>query len=253
MKIIGMIHLDALPGYPQHEGMSKVLEHALYDAHQLEDGGIDSILLENTYDDPQQKILGTEQIVAYTVAAQKVKENIQVPFGICCLFNDYKSALSIAKIVGADFVRVPVFTEAVLTSYGFIESDPYDVITFRHKIDANDIKILADVRVKHAHSLSERPIEESAEEILNGGADELVITGRYTGDMPALDDLKAVRTALPNSYINIGSGTNPDNIKTLGLYADAAIVGTYLKDDDGRMNSSRVVSLRQLIQIETRG
>ena len=120
-----MIHLDALPGYPQHEGMSKVVEHALYDAHQLEDGGIDSILLENTYDDPQQKILGTEQIVAFTVAAQKVKENTQVPLGICCLFNDYKSALSIAKVVGADFVRVPVFTEAALTSYGFIESDRF--------------------------------------------------------------------------------------------------------------------------------
>ena len=246
-KIIGMIHLDALSGYPQHRGMDRVIKNALHDAVELEKGGVDSILIENTDDDPHQKVLGPEQIAAYTLAAQKIAENTNLPLGICCLFNDYKTALSIAKIVGAEFVRVPVFNEAVISSSGIIEADPYDVIVFRDKINANHIKILADVQVKHAYSLSRRPIQESAAEILHFKADELVITGRFTGDMPALEDLKAVREALPDSHINIGSGTTPDNVKTLTEYANAVIVGTYFKVD-GRMNAEKVKELRKAIE-----
>ena len=247
MKIIGMIHLDALPGYPQHRGMGCVLENALYDLSELEKGGVDSILMENTDDDPHQKILGAEQIAAYTFVAEKIAEKTKLPLGICCLFNDYRAALSIAKVIGAEYVRVPVFNEAVIASSGIIEADPYDVIAFRDKIRANDIRILADAKVKHAYSLSRRPIEESAAEILHFKAEELVITGRFTGDMPALEDLIAVRHALPDSYINIGSGTTPENIKTLAEYANATIVGTYFKVN-GRMNSSMVKNLRGVLE-----
>jgi uncharacterized protein len=243
MKLIGMIHLDALPGYPQHKDMEEVIEHALHDATHLEKGGVDSILIENTDDDPHQKVMGTEQIAGYTLAAQKIRETVDIPLGICCLFNDYRSALSIAKVIGADFVRVPVFNEAVVASSGIIEADPYDVIAFRHKIGADDIRILADAKVKHAYSMSGRPIEESAAEALHFKADELIVTGRFTGDMPAMADLKAVREALPNSYINIGSGTTPENVYQLAEYANAAIVGTYFKAANGRMHEIRVRSL----------
>ncbi|MBS3102170.1 BtpA/SgcQ family protein [Candidatus Woesearchaeota archaeon] len=245
-KLIGMIHLDALPGYPQHQGVERVIEHALHDLTQLQEGGVDSILIENTDDDPHLKVLGPEQLAGYTMVAEKIAANVSVPFGFCALFNDYKAALSIAKVAGGSYVRVPVFNEAVIASSGIIEGNPYDVISFRDKIKANDVKILADVQVKHAYSLSRRPIQESAVEILHFYADELIVTGRFTGDMPAMEDLRAVRAALPNSYINIGSGTTPENVKKLGEYADAVIVGTYFKVD-GRMNASRVKELRKQV------
>jgi len=229
MKIIGMIHLKTLPGYPQHQGMKTVIQQALQDASILEQGGVDSILIENTDDDPHQKQVSPETIAAFTIVANKVKEKITKPFGICVLWNDYKASLAIAKVTGASFVRIPVFTEAVVTASGIIESNPYDVISYRQKIKANEIRILADVQVKHASSLAIRSIEESSVEALHFGADEIVITGKFTGDCPNLVKLSAVRKANPTATVVIGSGTTPSNLNELAKYADKVIVGTYFK------------------------
>ena len=244
-----MIHLPTLPGYPQHKGMNIVKEKALYDAHQLKEGGIDKILIENNDDNPHRKLLGPEQIAAYSVVAYMINEELKgdVPLGICCLWNDPISALAIANQVGADFIRVPIFTEASLPAPGYIQGRPYDLITYRDKLKLNHVRILADVDVKHASSQSRRPIEELAADILGSTADELIITGTRTGVMPLEDDLKAVRDALPDCYINIGSGTTPENIEILKKYANAFIVGTYFKDDNGRISSSRVETLKALM------
>lgn len=242
MEIVGMIHLKTLLGYPQHESMEKVIEQAVSDAVTLEEGGVDALLLENTDDDPHQKIVGPEVISAFTLVAQEIKKRITLPVGICVLWNDYKASLAIAKAIGAEFVRVPVFTEAVLTASGIIEGNPYDVISYREKIKANDIKIMADVQVKHAAMLAKRPIEESAKEALHFGADEIIVTGRFTGDCPDLEELRKVREACPKAIIIIGSGTIPNNFLDLAKYADKAIVGTYFKPN-GKIELERVEEL----------
>ena len=126
-----------------------------------------------------------------------------------------------------------------MTACGIIEANPYDVITYRERLKAPDIKIMADVQVKHAAMLAKRPIEESARETLHFGADELIITGRFTGDAPDLTQLKRVRKACPKATIAIGSGTKPNNFKDLDKYADKAIIGTYLKKN-GRIEPERV-------------
>ena len=234
-----MIHLKTLPGYPQHQGMGTVIKQAVEDALLLQEGGVDSILIENTDDDPHQKDVSAEIIAAFTLVANKVKEKITIPFGICVLWNDYKASLAIAKVTGANFVRIPVFTEAVVTASGIIESNPYDAISFREKIKALDVKILADVQVKHASSLAPRPIEESAMEALHFGADEIIVTGRFTGDCPDLIKLAAIRQANHAATIVIGSGTTPTNINELSKYADKAIVGTYFKPQ-GKLDLAKV-------------
>ncbi|MBU0666903.1 MAG: BtpA/SgcQ family protein [Nanoarchaeota archaeon] len=239
MKIIGMIHLDSLPGYPQHKTMKSVVDNALKDAEALEKGGVDAILLENTYDDPHTKKVGAEIIAAYTAVALEVKRAVKIPIGICVLWNDYKAALAIAKVVGATFVRVPIFIEAAVTASGIIEGEPYNVISYRKKLDAENIGILADVQVKHAGHLVTRAIEDSAMEAIDFQADQLIITGKRTGDSPVIDDLKRVRKALPKAIIVVGSGTTPENIKELSRFADAVIVGTFFKKK-GRIDETKV-------------
>ncbi len=240
-----MIHLKTLPGYPQHQSMSNVINQAVNDAHLLQEGGVDAILIENTDDDPHQKIVSTEVVTAFTLVADAVKKATSLPIGICVLWNDYKASLAIAKVTGCSFVRIPVFTEAVLTASGIIEGNPYDVISFREKIKALDIKILADVQVKHAIMLANRPITESATEALHFGADEIIITGRFTGDSPNLEELKMIREACPKASIVIGSGTTAQNFQELSKYADSAIVGTYFKPE-GKIVLSRVKELTSL-------
>jgi len=234
-----MIHLKTLPGYPQHQGINEVMKQALSDAHLLQEGGVDAILIENTDDDPHQKIVSQEIIAAFTLVADAVKKATSLPVGICVLWNDYKASLAIAKVTECDFVRIPVFTEAVVTASGIIESNPYEVISYREKIKAHHIKILADVQVKHAAMLAKRPITESAAEALHFGADEIIITGRFTGDSPNLDELKIVRELCPRATIVIGSGTTAQNYQDFAKYANKAIVGTYFKPE-GKIILSRV-------------
>ena len=240
-----MIHLKTLPGYPQHLNMDEIIRQAVRDAHILEEGGVNALLLENTDDDPHQKTVSTEVLAAFTLVADAVKKATSLPIGICVLWNDYKASLAIAKVVGASFVRIPVFTEATLTSCGIIEGNPYDTISYREKIKALNIKILADVHVKHAASLVHRPITESAVEALHFGADEIIMTGRFTGDSPNLEELKKVRDACPKATIVIGSGTTAQNYHELAKYADKAIVGTYFKPE-GKIVLSRVKEITGL-------
>ena len=48
MEIIGMIHLETLPGYKDHKSMEHVTEKALEEAEILEKGCVDAILVENS-------------------------------------------------------------------------------------------------------------------------------------------------------------------------------------------------------------
>ncbi len=246
MKIIGMVHLDSLLGYPNCN-LDKVMQNALADAKVLKEGGVDAILVENTGDDPHRKICGPETVATMTLIARQIIEEIKLPVGICVLFNDYKAALAIAKATGASFVRIPVFTEAVVAACGIIEGKPYEVISYGKQIGAENIKIYADIQVKHATQLARRPIEESAKEALEYGADGIIITGRYTGDSPILNDLQKVRKACPDAFILIGSGINVKNISDFSKYADGAIVGTYFKDKGERIVKERVERLTKII------
>ena len=226
-----MVHLKTLPGYPQYTSMDEVIGQAVNDALILEEGGVEAILIENTDDDPHRKEVLPEVIAAFTLVAKAIRERVKLPIGICVLWNDYKASLAIAKVCGASFVRIPVFTEVVVTASGVIEAEPYEVISYRQKLNAGNIKIMADIQVKHAAMLAKRPIEESAKEALHFGADEIIITGRFTGDSPNIEELKKVIEACPEATIVIGSGTSPDNFKELSKYADKAIVGTYFKEE----------------------
>lgn len=240
--IIGMIHLKALFGYPQHSSHETVLNAALYDARALVAGGVDAILIENTDDDPHQITVQPEVIAEFTLVAKAVKDAVSVPIGICVLFNDYKASLAIAKAVGATFVRIPVFTEAVVTASGLIIANPYDVITYRRHIAAENIKLYVDIQVKHAAMLAKRPIGESCQEAVHFGADKIIITGKYTGDAPIINDLAAARIACPEATIVVGSGMTPENLPVLGKYADEFIVGTYFKPN-GVVDTERVRTL----------
>ena len=61
------------------------------------------------------------------------------------------------------------------------------------------------------------------------GSDALIVTGNATGERPTTDDLQAVRVAVGDFPILVGSGTNPQNVNALLRFADGAIVGSALK------------------------
>lgn len=224
-----MVHLAPLLGVQNAPSLEKNLELAIYNTKVLEKAGYDALIIENNYDLPHDIFVKPNVIASFTYIASKISEATKLPIGISVLWNDHYTALSIAKIIGATFVRIPVFVDKVKTSYGIVTGTPGDVIAFRNEIKANNVSLLTDIQVKHSELLNVRPIQESALEAMEKGSDGLIITGKWTGDAPKTDDLAQVRNAVDNFPIFIGSGANIDNVDVLTKYADGIIVGTSIK------------------------
>lgn len=237
--IIGALHFNPLIGYEGFTSLEEVLQKAIKELVYLENGGVDSIILENNYDLPHSIIVGHETVAAMTFLGEKLAEKATVPLGISVLWNDYEAALSIAKVIGARYIRVPVFVDTVETSYGIVKGNAASVIAFREKIQAEGIGLFTDIHVKHAKLLSSFSIEESAALAIKSGSDALIITGKWTGDAPQIEELEKVRKSIGEFPIIIGSGADENNIKILRPFANGVIVSTALKtgvNDPAKVN-----------------
>ncbi len=227
--VIGMVHFMPLLGYEGYSGIETVLNKALYDLRALEKGGVDGILIENNYDVPHKIFVEPETIACMTYLVKEIINKTDLPVGVSVLWNDYKTALSVAKVCGGRFVRIPVFVDNVETNYGKIFGVAEDVIAYRKKIKAENVLLFTDIHVKHAKLLSKYSITESAEKAIQKGSDALIVTGKWTADAPLMDDLRRVREKVGNFPILIGSGASKENVKKLLSFADGVIVGTSLK------------------------
>ena len=124
-KIIGMIHLLPLTGYPKHPGMEIVIKQALEDLAILEKGGVTAVLVENENDHPHQVKAGPEIISAITIVVSEVVKKAKAPVGVEVLLNDPQASLAIAKITGAKFIRTDYFVDKMWRQkYGQMEIDP---------------------------------------------------------------------------------------------------------------------------------
>lgn len=227
--IIGVIHFPPLLGYENYPGFEYIKNKALNDLKALEQGGVDAILLENNYDIPHKIFVEPETIVQMTLLTKMVRERTKLPLGIIVLWNDYKASLSIAKTIGAQFIRLPVFVDKVKTNYGTITGESKKVITYQKKIKAETIAIFTDIQVKHAKMLEKKSLIASAKQAIKAGSDGLIITGKWTGDAPRLEALKKVKKSVGDFPVLIGSGITDKKIKKFFKYADGVIVGTFFK------------------------
>ena len=228
--IIGMVHCLPLPGSAGFDGdYQKIVNHAVTDAKILEQAGVDAVMVENMGDAPFTALLNTAQIASLSAVAMAVKESISIPMGIDAAFNDCKASLAIAGIVGADFVRIPVFVDTVLFSDGMISPCANECMTYRRDLGLAHVQVLADVQVKHAHMLLPHiDIEQSAKEAAENGADGIIVTGSAIGDETPIEMIKRVKKIV-NLPVLAGSGVNTLNVREQMEIADGAIIGTGFK------------------------
>ncbi len=251
--IIGMIHLLPLPGSPRYGGnLEGVIERALLDAKALEEGGVDGVLVENFGDKPfRRDRVGPETISSMTLALKSVLESVSLPAGVNVLRSDCISAIAIAAVTGAKFIRCNVFTDTMVTDQGLIMPCAWGALSYRRALGA-DVKIFADVLCKHAIPLVPIKLEDSAmTAAYRGLADAIIVTGPETGASPKPKDVERVKRAVPEFPVLVGSGLRPENARDLLKYADGAIVGTYFKeggDIEGRVDVERVRNLMAVIK-----
>lgn len=249
--LIGTIHCLPFPGSPQYknEDPAIAVKHAVEEALAYEKGGIDGIILENSGDYPflAPADMGYETVAAMTVVACAVREAIKIPFGVILNWNAAIPAMAVAKATGAAFVRVNEWVNAYVSNSGIIEGDSGNILRYRKNIGAENVKILADVNVKHgSHALvADRSVSEQAWDAEYYDADVIIVTGSKTGSAAPIEKIKAVRegTCLP---ILTGSGLCVENADEIMALVDGAIVGSSLKDNGvwwGRVDVDRVRAL----------
>jgi len=252
-SIIGMIALPPLLGYPEFTDMDAVIERALGDLDTLQQGGVDGVCVENDYDRPHQLIVGPEIVASFVRVALEVTRHASVPVGLEVLLNDWRASLAIAKVTGAQFIRLDFFVDKVRIQAGVIEPEPDAVITYRKQIKAENVALLTDIQVKHSELVEPgKSLSTSTQQAILHGADAVIVSGKVTGDSPALVDLSEVRKAAVDFPVLAGSGTTPHNVRNLFRYADGAIVGTALKismESQERVVAERVRQLMDAVRM----
>ena len=244
--------MPPLPGSPGWGGdMAWVLQRAQEEASALQQGGVDGVIVENFGDAPFRiGRVEPDTVSAMALAVDRVRQSISLPVGVNMLRNDARSALAVAAVTGAGFIRVNVHYGVMAAEEGLVQGEAYDTLRHRAALGV-DVKILADVLVKHAVPVGQQDLGLMARETVERGlADGLIVSGPATGQPAEASDVAVVREAVPKGFILVGSGVDESNASRLLAQADGAIVGTSLKRDgivSNPIDPERVKRLAEII------
>jgi uncharacterized protein len=248
--IIGVVHLLPLPTSARWGGsLSAIIDRAEQEAVALASGGVNSIIVENFFDAPFPKSRVDPAVVsAMTTIVSRLRALVSMPIGINVLRNDSLSAMAIASCTGAAFIRVNVLSGVMATDQGVIEGCAHELLRYRREL-GSDVKIIADVLVKHAQPLSSSDINTAVHETIDRGlADAIILSGVATGNPPDIEDLKLAKAAAGNTPIIIGSGADFGNISSLMQFADGVIVSSSLKRQGKIENSIDPIRVSQFVE-----
>jgi membrane complex biogenesis BtpA family protein len=235
--VIGMLHLPPLPGSPRFPAtatMDAVRTAVLRDADALAGGGVHGLMLENFGDVPfYPGRVPAHTVAAMTAIAGAVRERFaELPLGINVLRNDGLSALAVAAATGAQFIRVNVLCGARVADQGILQGIAHDLLRDRGMLRADQVRIFADVDVKHSAPLAAVSIESEVEDTLKRGlADALVVSGTGTGKATDPDRVRRVKAAAGPAPVFIGSGADERTIESYLPHADGFIIGSAFKRD----------------------
>lgn len=248
--VIGMVHLQPLPGSPRFAGdLTALIDAALADAEAWHTAGAHGLMVENFGDVPFYKSdVPRETIAAMTAVASEIRRTVpSVPLGINVLRNDGESALAIAMATGASYIRVNVLSGSAVTDQGVIEGRAAALMRYRAALKAEHIKVLADVRVKHAAPLADRPLQDEVEELVKrAGADAVIVSGTGTGKPTDPSHAAEVKRYAGDTPVLIGSGADAQSIPKLKPACNGFIIGSAAKPG-GKIDAAVDVTLAQTI------
>ena len=232
--IIGMVHVQALPGTPKNKlNASKIIDEALKEARIYKKAGIDSIMIENMHDIPYLKgKVGHEISSLMTLIAYLIKQETNLPVGIQILAGANKEALAVAKSASIDFIRAEGFVFAHIADEGIIEAQAGELLRYRKSIDASSIAVFTDIKKKHSsHAITQDiSLLDTAKAAHFFMSDGVIVTGNHTGMAASVEELKILKEHL-DFPVFVGSGITKENVADFLPICDAMIVGSYFKED----------------------
>lgn len=229
---IGMVHTQPLPGSFRHElPVEEIVKLAVSDAEILERAGFDAIIVENVNDAPYgADPMSRQKVAAMARICTKVRDAVSIPVGIDAC-GDQLAGFDIGSMTGITFIRQSYMVDIAVTSRGLCFPSGGEAVLHRKRIGAENIKIFADIQVKHSYPLLPQiPLETSANWAVSAGADVLIVTGAETGKETSVDALRRVRSAAAVPVV-AGSGVTARNVGEQYAVCDGAIIGSSLKRD----------------------
>ncbi|WP_321280038.1 BtpA/SgcQ family protein [Marinifilum fragile] len=239
-SIIGMVHVQALPGTPNNKhSIEEICEIAVQEAKTYEEAGLDAVMIENMHDVPYLKgAVGPEIIASMAVVAKAVREAVDLPLGIQILAGANKEALAVAKAANLQLVRAEGFVFGHVADEGYIDSCAGELLRYRKAIGAEDVKIYTDIKKKHSsHAITaDVDIDETAKAAEFFLSDGLIVTGSSTGKAVYLHELKSLKDKVQIPVL-IGSGITAENLEEYWNFASGFIVGSHFKENGFWKNS----------------
>jgi uncharacterized protein len=236
--IIAMAHFPALPGTPRYDpriGIEGMIEKMKKDINILLSAGVDAVMFCNEDDRPYSFQSDFAAVATMTRIITELKPTDR-PFGVDFLW-DAKAPLAIAKATGASFIR-EVVTGVYESDMGLWAPDASEIYKYRRNIDAQNVKILANITPEFASPLGNRSIAQRAKSaVVSTLIDVLLIAGPMAGSEPDLSWIKEAKDAVGNEVpVFLNTGARLDNIEQFLAIADGAIVGSTFKVDGKTWN-----------------
>lgn len=232
--LAAMVAVLPLPGSPLYAGNDRtVIDQALADLDVYQRAGVDTILFENDHDLPYiQPPLDERGIALMARIVSEARERFEGPVGIQMLEAANITSLEIAARADLDYIRVEAYVFAHVGGSGIINGSAGQILRRRKELQAEHIKVFADVKKKHgSHSLTiDLDIRDEIMQAEFFLADGVIVTSQFTGLSPDKSDLMKAKSATKLPVL-IGSGMTAENIHEYLPLADGFIVGSYFRKD----------------------
>jgi uncharacterized protein len=236
--VIGMVHLGALPGTPLHDGtagLEGLVAAARADLLALQAAGFDAVMFGNENDRPYELAVDTASTAAMAYVVGRLRAEIAVPFGVNVLW-DPTSTIALAAATGAAFVR-EIFTGTYASDFGTWSPDAGAALRYRRRLGRDDLLLLYNVSAEFAYSLDRRPLPDRARSaVFSSIPDAVLVSGQITGEAARMEDLEAVKAALPSVPVLANTGVKHSTVAEVLRIADGCVVGSALKVDGDTWN-----------------
>lgn len=236
--VIAMVHLGALPGAPLHDragGVEGLVEAAARDLDALQAAGVDAVMFGNENDRPYELAVDPASTATAAYVIGRLRERIRLPFGVNMLW-DPMSTIALAAATGAAFAR-EIFTGTYASDMGPWTPDAGRALRYRDRLGRPDLALLFNVSAEFAWSLDRRPLAERARSaVFSSIPDAVLVSGPITGEAATMDDLVAVKRALPATPVLANTGVRHATVAAVLAAADGCVVGSALKVDGDTWN-----------------
>lgn len=241
--IIAALHLPPSPASRRtsSQAMNTIIDFALRNVEKAVRAGVPALYIQDLGDLPISPQVQPHTIAFLSVIGARIRvEFPDLALGICMMSHGAREPLAVAQAIGAQFVRIKVYSGAMIKSEGILQGCGYEAIRYRMEIGAEDIIILADVYDHTGKPLGELPIVDAARfAVVQNRADALIVTG-FSFD-ESMKMLKEVHDANLGFPLLLGGGANKENIANALLYANGAIVSSSFKPLSGWTRESMLV------------